>query len=317
MISIIVPVFNVEQYLQKCLNSIAGQTFKNWEALLIDDGSTDKSGVICDSFVLSDNRFKVIHQNNAGLSEARNAGLKAATGDYICFIDGDDYIHPRFLEIMYDSILKYNADVVIDTPRSASWEEDVFFSPIGNFNITDLSRHDLFVSLFYIHKKFHSVAVWNKMFRRDIITDIFFENITSEDLEFLSRLYHRVKNGILLDAQLYFYVKRPGSITSNGFTLKNLGETDTFLRVLDNLKSSQKLERAYCLQQLYLLLPRLRQISKNSGCQKETRLVCRDTLQKTISEFLMNKRIPLAKKLGILTFNFLPFSYALFLKFRT
>lgn len=320
MISIIIPIFNVEKYLPKCLNSIAGQTLKDWEALLIDDGSTDNSGEICDFICRTDPRFRVIHQNNAGLSDARNTGLRNAIGDYICFIDGDDYIHPRFLEIMYGAIIEYKADMVSSHVKSVSYDdvsdEAAFDNLDIKINTKQFSQHELFSSLFYIHKKFHSVAVWNKLFRKEIIKDIFFENTTCEDLEFLSRVYHRVRKGIRLNVQLYFYLKRPGSITSDGFSMRNRGEIDTFLRVLNNLNSSQKLERGYCLQQLYILLPRLWQISKNSVYQRETRAICRNTMKKTLSELLRNKKIPFWKKIGLLTFNLFPFSYDVFVKFR-
>lgn len=106
MISVIVPVYNVEEYLPTCIESILNQTYKDLEILLIDDGSTDNSGKICDKYAKEDGRCIVVHQPNKGVSEARNTGLKHATGEYISFIDGDDYIHPQMLEILYNEIKK-------------------------------------------------------------------------------------------------------------------------------------------------------------------------------------------------------------------
>lgn len=104
MISIVVPVFNVSKYLDICLSSIALQTYPNWECILVDDGSKDQSGEICDQWVLKDSRFKVIHQQNQGVSAARNNGIKASTGDYLCFIDSDDWVDPSYLQHLYDHI---------------------------------------------------------------------------------------------------------------------------------------------------------------------------------------------------------------------
>ena len=110
-ISIIVPVYNVEKYLENCIESILNQTFKDFELILVDDGSTDNSGKICDIYEKKDSRIKVIHKNNGGLSSARNAGLDIACGKYVGFIDSDDSIHPRMYEILYDLIKKYESDI--------------------------------------------------------------------------------------------------------------------------------------------------------------------------------------------------------------
>ena len=113
LISIIIPIYNTEKYLPKCLDSIIAQTHTNWEAILIDDGSPDNCGKICDRYAAKDNRFKVIHQSNGGVSVARQTGLDNATGDYIIHCDPDDWIEPTMLEEMLDSTLSNNADMVI------------------------------------------------------------------------------------------------------------------------------------------------------------------------------------------------------------
>ena len=110
-ISIIVPVYNVEKYLKKCVDSILGQTFTDFELLLIDDGSTDNSGSICDELAKTDNRIKVIHKENGGLSDARNIGIEVAKGDFIGFIDSDDYIDEDMYAFLYNNILKYDAEL--------------------------------------------------------------------------------------------------------------------------------------------------------------------------------------------------------------
>src|SRR5690625_3550080 len=112
-LSIIVPIFNMEQLLPKCLDSILTQTFKGFELILVNDGSTDKSGEICDDYAHKDQRIKVIHKKNGGTSSARNAGLAVAKGDYIGFVDSDDYINKHMYETLYNSAIKHSSDIVL------------------------------------------------------------------------------------------------------------------------------------------------------------------------------------------------------------
>ena len=113
LISVIIPVYNVEKYLKKCLDSVINQTYKNLEIILVDDGSSDKSGLICDEYTKLDKRIKVVHKKNEGLSSARNTGLDIAKGKYISFIDSDDFVSIYMYEIMYKEIIKNNRDIVI------------------------------------------------------------------------------------------------------------------------------------------------------------------------------------------------------------
>ena len=112
LISVIIPVYNVEEYLDKCIQSVLNQTYHNLQVVLVDDGSKDKSGEICDKYAKLDPRIQVIHQTNAGVSAARNVGLDTALGDYIAFVDGDDWIYQRMYEHLYGLMLQYEADIV-------------------------------------------------------------------------------------------------------------------------------------------------------------------------------------------------------------
>lgn len=111
VISVIVPVYKVEKFLDRCINSIIQQTFTNLEIILVDDGSPDRSGEICDEWKMKDKRIRVIHKENGGLSDARNKGLDVATGDYVAFIDSDDWIDPDMFQLLYDATQKYQADI--------------------------------------------------------------------------------------------------------------------------------------------------------------------------------------------------------------
>ena len=130
LLSIIVPVYNVEKYLDQCMISLLKQTLTNIEIILVDDGSPDNCGIICDKYAETDSRIKVIHKKNGGLSDARNAGLDIATGQYICFIDSDDYIEKDMLKDMYDNIVRTGADITIcnycavDNEGHKQWESE-------------------------------------------------------------------------------------------------------------------------------------------------------------------------------------------------
>ena len=135
LISVIVPIFKVESYLGKCIDSILSQTYKNIEIILVDDGSPDSCPQICDLYSEKDNRIKVIHKNNGGLSDARNAGLIVSKGEYVCFVDGDDFVETEYVERLYTAIKKCNADLAIcgfkyvDEKYNGLWRGE---SPINN-----------------------------------------------------------------------------------------------------------------------------------------------------------------------------------------
>ena len=136
-ISIIVPVYNVEQYLRRCLDSIAAQTFTDWECILIDDGSPDNSGAICDEYAAKDERFRVIHQKNAGVSAARNAGLDAARGEWIGFVDSDDWVDAEMLSSLYNTAIQQNAEVVVsgDIRTDGKTQIEKFCPDLGWMNM--------------------------------------------------------------------------------------------------------------------------------------------------------------------------------------
>lgn len=318
MISVIVPVYNIEKYLPKCLDSILNQSVCEWEAWLIDDGSTDKSGDICDRYANLDHRFKVVHQSNQGLPAARNTGLRNVKGDYISFIDGDDFIHPDFLKFMIKALTDNNADITIcgvETIPSSDKNTEFLF-PHPHYEVNFLTQDECISSLFYIHKKYTCMAVWDKVFSRKIIDGLFFENTTCEDVEFLSRVYQRIKKAVRINTVLYYYVKRPGSITWEKFNIRNCGEIDTMLRVLNNLDKNQEKARALCLQQLFTLIPAVKNFTKKTAFYEEAKANCHNALKISLFSFLKNLHIPFIRKLGLLTFIFIPFSYDWYSRFN-
>ncbi|GAE35933.1 glycosyltransferase family 2 protein [Halalkalibacter akibai] len=202
-ISIIVPVYNVELFLHKCIISILSQTFKDFELILINDGSTDKSGEICDVYSQKDSRIKVIHKKNEGQSSARNKGLEIARGDYIGFVDSDDWIEQDMYKTLYESSIKANADIAVIGFREVNEKGNV---------LSEYLPQNLLLG--EILKKAYP---WNKIFKRDLFFSNnlnFIEGRYYEDLELIPRLFVHSKKTIGLDSVGYNYLKRVGATTS-------------------------------------------------------------------------------------------------------
>lgn len=220
LISIIVPVYNVEKYLERCINSITNQTYKNIEIILVDDGSKDNSGKMCDELKQKDTRIKVIHKENGGLSDARNAGLKIASGEYVGFVDSDDYIENDMFETMYNLTQKYNSDISI-----VSFYELYKGKVIGvrdSKNLEELDKIEAIKELL-IDTKIQSYA-WNKLFKKELFEGIEFPtNKNFEDIATTLLLFERANKVVLLEEPKYYYVRRDDSIvgTRNYKTYKD------------------------------------------------------------------------------------------------
>lgn len=209
LISVIVPVYNVEKYLKKCIKSIMSQSYTNLEIILINDGSTDDSGKICDELKEQDKRIKVIHKSNGGLSDARNAGLKIANGKYIGFVDSDDYIAEDMFETLYNINKKYNSDISI-----VSFYEIYKDKVIGvrdSKKLQELTKIDAMKELL-IDTNIQSYA-WNKLFRRELFEGLEFPtNKNFEDIATTLLLFEKANKVVLLEEPKYYYVRRDNSI---------------------------------------------------------------------------------------------------------
>lgn len=230
-ISIIVPVYNVEQYIERCLESIINQTYKNIEIILVDDGSTDKSGIICEKYANRDQRIKVIHQENNGLSSARNKGLDIASGKYIGFVDSDDWISKDMYYILLTIALKYNADIV-----ECGYQKIYDDRNYPKNNSIKISEDKIFImdnieALYEEMKwgKFTSIAC-NKLYKKNLFSEYRYPVGKTHEDEYLT--YQLLYSSTILvsinEIKLYYYLqKRQGAITSR-FTEKNLDIYDAY-----------------------------------------------------------------------------------------
>ena len=213
VISVIVPIYKVENYLENCIKSIIGQTFTDIEIILVDDGSPDRCGEICDEYEKSDSRIKVVHRKNGGLSSARNAGLDIAEGEFVCFVDSDDYISPDYCEVLYNLLKDTNYDFSVcgvkrfndgDTPAVDESDNSCYTLD----NICFLSAQ--------VNKK-SEFGVWNKLYRKEKIKELrFAEGKLNEDVIWSADLALKFINGVVIsNKQCYFYRQRNSGIVSS------------------------------------------------------------------------------------------------------
>ncbi len=216
LISVIIPVYNVEQYLNRCVDSVINQTYKNLEIILVDDGSTDNSGKICDEYALKDNRIMVVHKKNGGAGSARNAGLDIAKGEYIGFVDSDDYIEPDMYEFLYDLLLQNKADVSCCNMFDY---KDGSYIPSSNLQMDgffNLEQMDGFFNLEEVLCLKGGLYVWNKLFLRNSIGNLRFNEKLKfgvEDLYFNFEILKKIKNIIFSKKAKYYYWDNRNSLT--------------------------------------------------------------------------------------------------------
>lgn len=235
LISVIVPVYNVELYLNECISSLINQTYQNLEIIIVDDGSTDKSGSICDSF--KDSRIKVYHKQNGGLSDARNYGLKFATGDYILFVDSDDFLDLNMINVLVENAISNIVDISIcgyskyyDSNKIIKCQNET-----DNFKIEDLKRIE------YLYDFNHyGVGVWNKLFKRELLENIKFPvGKVSEDYFVMYKIFYKAKSVFYTSKSLYFYRQRQNSITKSRKTKFDVLEAlDQYVEFAKNIEPS-------------------------------------------------------------------------------
>lgn len=214
LISIIVPVYNVEQYLEKCVDSIVNQTYKNLEIILVDDGATDSSGKLCDELAKIDNRIKVYHKENGGLSDARNYGVERATGDYIGFVDSDDYIDAEMYEKLYEAIKKENVDVVECNLKIIYPDRVELFTEQKYYNV--YTKQEYLEEYLKIEKIFGSACV--RLIKSDIAKKLKFPvGKLYEDTYYAYDLIEKVDRYVIMNNPYYNYLMRENSITNTKF----------------------------------------------------------------------------------------------------
>ncbi len=323
MVSVIIPIYNIESYLSKCLDSVLRQTYTDLEIILVNDGSTDKSGIICEKYAEKERRIKYIYQKNEGLSSARNTGLRVASGDYILMVDGDDALHPQMIEILhhlinsgdYDFSMCYGLKVKdIDNLTSETFKE-----PFEKKELVELTSESCIMNL-YSRKNIEVQynVVWNKLYKRSLLIDNFFKKLpvkdVAQDVEFNIRIYLRMRKAIFLPKSLYWYNQRPKSLSRQGIDIRWVSVIITYLNSLNDIPADQERLRAYGLRHLYRIMPQRVYWSKGTPCHQKAIEIANDIRKQTIAELLKNSYISIFEKIALTTFNYIRFTYAMYIK---
>ena len=227
-ISVIVPIYRVEKFLPQCIESILSQTFTDFELILVDDGSPDRCPAICDEAARRDARVRVIHQANAGLSAARNAGIEIARGEWLGFVDSDDYIAPQFYEKLYQTAQRTDADCVMCSVQNVDESGKPIDSALmrvadevktGQEVLRKIGRDDATPYL----------TAWNKLYRRKLFNTLRYPaGRQNEDTFIFAELFHQVQRAACVAEPLFFYRQRAGSIMHTAVTTRNLDEMWAF-----------------------------------------------------------------------------------------
>lgn len=238
LISIIVPIYKVEPYLNKCIESIVDQTYRNTEIILVDDGSPDNCGSICDAWAEKDGRIVVIHKENGGLSDARNAGLKIAKGEYIAFVDSDDRIASDFLSELLNAINDTGADIsecAVNYISESGTVTKTRFAAAGPIDRIEALRRLILEDGVY-------QTVWNKLYRREVLGGIMFEKDKYNEDDFWTYLiFDRINNLASVNKPLYNYLQRRGSIIGSGYSVKRLDGLEARFRRMQYLQKYDEL----------------------------------------------------------------------------
>lgn len=321
LISVIVPAYNAERRLALCLDSILNQTFVDFELLLVDDGSTDRTGEICDAYELKDSRCKVIHQENRGVSEARNVGLRAASGAYIAFVDNDDWIHPQYLEYPYRAInegdyscsmvlgvLAYIEDIKQDTGAELPYGTKVVSSDrllVGLFSKQESRR---------LGEEIPYGVVWARLYKRELLEGMFFKDAVMEDVEYSTRIFNKIKEAIVVPQRMYYWLQSPDSLHRSHSPARVHTTIDCYLSSLDEIPETKQEARGYCLDKLFKSFAYCKYIYRESAYrpfEKEARKKIKAAFERHFMEFICNKHLSFVNKAGLLALYYIPSAYSL------
>lgn len=292
LISIIVPIYNVEKYLNKCIDSIISQTYKNIEIILVDDGSPDNCGKICDEYAKKDNRIKVIHKHNGGLSDARNAGTSVAKGKYLTYIDSDDFVTNDYCEFLYNNIKKTEADISIC--KHYIMFEDGSKINTGTGKKYLMNKEEAFMRLLYSDDL--DVSAWGKLYKREVMENIFFpKDRLYEDSATTYKLIDKCKCIVFESKPKYIYAVRKNSITTNCFNKKKMDLILSTNEMCDYIeKEFPTLKEACARRKMYAYLSTLGQFvtCKTKKEDKKYQKIMWDYVKENRKEVLKDKKIP-------------------------
>ena len=316
-ISIIIPIFNVQDYLERCLDSILNQIFQDFEVILINDGSTDKSGEICDRYADLDQRIKVIHKKNEGVSAARNEGLNIACGRYIGFVDPDDYLDEKMYQTLTYLLESECADLAI---CSFLFVRDGKITPHDQGEEIAVFSRDQAIQNYFIEKlPFDYSFLWNKLFAREIIEDIRLNSSlhVQEDSEFFLRLLDRCSKIVYQSTPFYYYDIRSDSASCSTLNLKRVSVVDALYEIYKFTSSKFPKYRNIAFSKYLLYSFNIkREIIEEEAKFREQYFLLRKQLRKDYLTIIINRHISFTYKFHSSFYIFFPYLYKLYMKKR-
>ncbi len=310
LISVVVPVYNIERYLPKCIESLMAQTYSDWEIMLVDDESTDGSLAICNRYSGKDSRIRVIRQAHGGASKARNTGIRMAKGEYIAFVDGDDYVAADYLQKLYLALVHEHASLSVCGLQCINEKGEFLPSPYKNDDVPmKISASEAICNLGY---NVVFGVVWNKLYKRDIFESVqFTEHRTFEDELILHRLYGVCDSIATVPEKLYFYTIRQGSKMREEFGAEKLDMLFAYIDRLDYLIENgfrnETVQYNHDILMLYFKHSYLRG-KRSRGYQKKLAGLHRDYVAKIYRKLPQGLHIPFLR-----LFVLAPYVYCVFM----
>lgn len=299
LISVVIPIYNVENYLHKCVDSIINQTYTNLEIILVDDGSPDNCGKICDEYEKKDSRIKVIHKINGGLSDARNAGIDIANGKYISFIDSDDYVDQDYIEFLYNQILKYRTSISICSHRVLYDTGKVIEKQTSEFSVLDSKK----VLERILYDEGIDLSAWAKLYDINLFKDIRYpKGRLYEDSATTYLLIDKCDKIAIASESKYNYMIRRNSITNNKFTTKKMDliiSTEEMANYI--VKKYPDLKVAADRRVMYSYLSTLSQLANDKDSHLNEEKIIMTYIKENRYNVLKDKRAPRRDKLALLT----------------
>ena len=310
LISVIVPIYNVEKYLDRCIKSIINQSYNNLEIILVDDGSPDRCGEMCDEWAKIDKRIIVVHKENGGLSDARNAGIDIAKGNYLSFIDSDDYVHKDFIKVLYELCIKYNSDISMCGAFETSKDENC------NFNLQQGNECVKYSKTILERKDNIYCVAWNKLYKKEVFKYIRYpKGKLHEDVAVINKILYYSNKIAITDLRLYFYYSNPDSIMRSSFSIKRLDILDVIYDSYLFFLEKNEMQYAYSALNDYIdtaiaLYNECQVLENHQKIQKQLMKKYSDMYMKVLKNIDMS----IIKKIKYIIYRYFPKLYSILSK---
>lgn len=310
LISVIVPIYNVEKYLNQCVESIVAQTYHNLEIILIDDGSLDQSGKIADEWAIKDERIMVVHKENGGLSDGRNWGIERAHGSFLVFVDSDDFIHPKMIETLYQTAIEKDAELVwstfVETDEAGVPVEPVSEEKLDKklFEMTEMTNSEACMQFYMVGRMSEFMVAWNKIYKASLFEGAegpirYPKGRIYEDGYTTYQLVYQAKRVIRMDIPLYYYRIRKGSIMEKNGNVTYFPAMESGLQRLEFYakRDEKELYKADLNMTIYSII---RYYEHNKGKQEKKDL--KNWFRRYYYDYFVKENWPLAKRIRMRSF---------------